>query len=1200
MAPIPARSSPRLRAFALGVAVALGALALPPATLAQSPSAAERARAWVAAHLDALGLAPADVDGMTLSSSSRSPASGVDHVYFHQRHAGLEVARALLDVHLLPSGETLRLGNRFVADLAARVDATEPRLAPDDAVGRAAAGLGLTLAAPLGVVAVPGGVERATLLSDGGISRAPIPVRLVYQPLADGRVALAWELAIETLDTRHLWSVRVGALDGAILDLADRVLSESFEAHPEAGAAAARSLAARGTRSSTPLSPPSSLTAGGGGASYEAFALPSEYPADGPRVVVVDPHDPAASPFGWHDTNGAPGAEFTSTRGNNVDAYADRDGDNTADPGSRPDGGAGLDFTGALVPYDETLQPDQYLAAAVVNLFYWSNVLHDVLHRYGFDEAAGNFQVNNYGVGGLGGDPVRAEAQDNAAGGARNNANFATPADGQPPRMQMYLWNEPTPERDGDLSSLIVAHEYSHGLSTRLVGGPANVACLDNREQMGEGWSDFVGLALTAKATDQPTTWRAVAAWAKGEDPVTGAGIRPAVYTTDLAVNGYTYGDLPSLSVPHGVGFVFASTLWDLYWLLVEDHGFDPDVYAGWTSGGNNLALQLAIEGMKLAPCGPGFVDARDALLDADLALTGGANRCRIWEAFARRGLGASAQQNDPDDEDDGVEAFDLPATCDRVHVAAPPLGQAICAGAPAVYTIDVGAGFTNGPVTLAASGYPPGASVAFAPNPVSPVPGSSTMTVSATAGAAPGSYAIAVAGSDGVIAGFDFAPLTLVDAPPAPPTLLAPLDGAAEVARRPLLSWSASPEVAAVVVEVDDDPTFGSVDRSATITPPFTSWRVDPPLASETFYWWRARAANACGEGADAAPRSFLTEVALCSAPGVAIPDDDPAGVSDAVAVALLGSADDLDVELHATHTAVGDLVLRLRHEETGTTIRLADRPLQADGYFCLGRDADVTFDDAGLGAVETSCDGTAPALDGVLRPEEALAAFAGEALAGSWTLTVADESFGNDGTLDEWCLLPRGAGAGAALVATKVVGGTFTPGSGVRYTVTLTNLGPGAQADGPGNELSDALPAALEVFAADASAGAVIFDPIAGTVAWNGALAAGESVTIRFDARLADDALTGTEVANQALFVFDSNGNGTNESSGASDDPATPEANDPTRFVVVAPIPLQEIPTLSELGLAALALALAALALATLRRRAPGARGGGSTRSF
>ena len=71
------------------------------------------------------------------------------------------------------------------------------------------------------------------------------------------------------------------------------------------------------------------------------------------------------------------------------------------------------------------------------------------------------------------------------------------------------------PDRDSDLDSGVIAHEYGHGLSNRLTGG--NVGCLDNPEktpgvpdgeQMGEGWSDFLALALTARSEDTATTSR--------------------------------------------------------------------------------------------------------------------------------------------------------------------------------------------------------------------------------------------------------------------------------------------------------------------------------------------------------------------------------------------------------------------------------------------------------------------------------------------------------------------------------------------------------------------------------------------------------------------------------------------------------------------------------------------------------------------
>lgn len=1189
----------------LFVALLSSALLGPVPARAQGGSSVALARAWVEANQESLGLVEGDLADFVVSAESRSAASGVAHVYFQQRHQGIEVDAAILGVHLDGDGRVVHHTSRFVAGLTGRIDTTVPVLTAIAAAESAAGHLGLALAEALAVVEEIGGPARKVLLSSGGISQRPIAVHLVFSPVESGAVPLAWQVEIETLDSRHYWVVQVDVRSGAILAVADRVVHDRFDA-PEGGRRAPQGRAAApGRHAGAARRIPGTLPASGAGLAaapaavvpsgpassrYEVFAIPSEYPNDGPREIVEDPFDPAASPFGWHDTNGAPGPEFTLTRGNNVHAYADRDNDGAPDAGSQPDGGPSLDFTGALVPLDFTQQPDQSIHAAVVNLFYWNNVLHDVLYRYGFDELAGNFQLNNYGNGGVGADAVNAEAQDAADNGTRNNANFLTLVDGNPGRMQMYLWNEPNPERDGDLSSMIIAHEYGHGLSHRLTGGPGNVGCLSNAEQMGEGWSDFLGLVLTAKASDTPLTWRGVGTWALGQDPDTGAGIRPAVYTADFAVNDYTYADLPLLVGAHDVGFLWATMLWDLQWLLVEEHGFNPDISAPWNTGGNNLALQLVVDGLKLQPCGPGFVDGRNAILQADIDLTGGANQCRIWEAFSRRGLGFSASQGSPNSTLDGTPAFDDSPNCRFVDVVAPAHGQAVCAGEDAAFDLAIGTSFTAGPpVTLSSAGQPAGTTVVFAPNPVVALPGTATMMVGDTAAAPPGAYALTVTGTDGVATESDIAYLEIQAAAPAAPALVAPADGSIDVPRAPTLSWSAA-GVGSVVVEVDDDPAFGSIDRSATVSPPFTSWVVDPPLAPETFYYWRARAVNACGEGESSAAARFLTEVALCSAPGLAIPDNNPAGASDALVVALLGSIADLDVAVRASHEAPRQLILRLRHVETGTEVELMNRPGDPgpSGGSCFIDDVDVLFDDEGPADVEISCDSTPPSVDGTLRPDQALAAFDGEALAGTWTLTVIDTAAGDTGTLVEWCLLPRGAGAGGAdVVATKEVAGIFTPGSGVRYTVTLFNQGSVEQFDNPGDELVDVVPAGLELFDATATSGVVTLDPISGTVRWNGAIPAGGSVVVTFDAWIDDGLAPGSVVSNQGVLGFDANGNGTNESSGVTDDPALPDPDDPTDFIVAPPILIQEIPALSPAGLALLTLALGGFGALALRRR-------------
>lgn len=387
---------------------------------------------------------------------------------------------------------------------------------------------------------------------------------------------------------------------------------------------------------------------------YNVWPYPVESPNHGARSMVEKPwlSNPTASPFGWHKINTT---DYTTTRGNNVDAYIDANNTNTPTNGDadRADGGTNLTFDFA---WTEDGATNLYKDASVTNLFYWSNIIHDIWFNYGFDEASGNFQSENYTTNGLGGDYVRAEGQD---GAGTCNANFTTPPDGNLPRMQMFLCNG----QDGDMDNGVIAHEYAHGVSNRLTGGPAAAGCLSNQEQMGEGWSDWMALIMTIEASDMSADPRPIGTYLFNQ-PTTGNGIRLYPYSTDMAVNPMTYGyvDDSNVSVPHGVGSVWCTMLWDLTWAFIDEYGFDDDFYNG--TGGNNKAMRLVLEGMKLQPCSPGFVDGRDAILAADQMLNGGANLCLIWEVFANRGLGYSADQGSSNSKSDGVEAFDLPPAC--------------------------------------------------------------------------------------------------------------------------------------------------------------------------------------------------------------------------------------------------------------------------------------------------------------------------------------------------------------------------------------------------------------------------------------------------------------------------------------------------------------------------------------------------------
>ncbi len=545
--------------------------------------------------------------------------------------------------------------------------------------------------------------------------------------------------------------------------------------------------------------------------SYKVYPFPIEAPNFGNAETVnyTDISNSTASPEGWHKYGTQ--AVASTTYGNNVRAAHDHTsvgfnsftGLNVTLDGmvEAPDYNFDFDFNLESNPFNSK-------EAATTNLFYVSNMMHDVLYNYGFDEASGNFQKNNFGKGGSQNDEVIALAQTRFNEGVLNNAQFGTLPDGYMPRMSMYLWDAPTnfvekvvvvnspsslagsyesrsaafnpvdytevtanyvlgkksdtttgdiydgcsplsnatelqnniailkrgscdfvvkvknaqnagakavvmmnniagapstmggtdatitipsamitqdlgnsfialleagttvsgkytvtdvPYFDGSLDNGIIAHEYGHGVSNRLTGPLSTANCLLNTEQMGEGWSDYLGLMLTMHPEDTREKARGIGTFVINQAS-TGAGIRPTRYSTNTSVNPSTYNTLKNYTnaeSPHRTGYVWATMLWEMTWNLIDKYGFSPDMYNG--TAGNNLALQLVMDGMKGQPCSPGFVDGRDAILAADQINNDGENQCEIWTAFAKRGLGYGADQGSSNSRTDGTASFEMP-----------------------------------------------------------------------------------------------------------------------------------------------------------------------------------------------------------------------------------------------------------------------------------------------------------------------------------------------------------------------------------------------------------------------------------------------------------------------------------------------------------------------------------------------------------
>ena len=774
---------------------------VPMLAISQNPE--QKIQAYLNANLAKSGLTTQDVSDWIIESKLNSTSTGIDNYFVKQRFQGTEVFNSISNFWV-KNGEVINVaGENFVPNLAQKINTTNPSLNAIQALNSALPGLGLSGGRHEIIETVS---AKEFKISNGDLH--PITAELVFQDTPQGNLRLAWDFTIETPGHQDMWSVRVDAVSGQILVKNNMVLSCNFDApldKPLLGNQDNFVFAKQFYK------PQSALEVQSG--SYRVFPLGTESPAFGPRQLVATPHNVTASPFGWHDTNGAAGNEFTTTRGNNVNAAEDRDGQNNTG-GVFADGGASLLFD---FPYSGTgAQNNAYTAAATTNLFYMNNIMHDVWYQYGFNELNGNFQKNNYGKGGTTsflGDAVNADSQDSAdqtpSATNRNNANFATPNDGSAPRMQMYVWtvaprfffvtspasltgayqaalnafdpgfvpipvepdflqsdlilyqdagattNEgcgaasnaaqmagkivlirrgtcdfvvkvinaqnagatavivtdnlpnqlvnmsgadanitipalfitkelgdaliaamqtspvnvklsspPTDfvSADGDFDNGIIAHEYGHGISTRLTGGPANSTCLFNDESMGEGWSDWIALMMQLKTGDVGTTPKGIAAFASSQPAEGGGGIRSLPYSTDMAINGKTLGDSNTVSANYryDVGEVWASMLWDLTWAYIEKYGFDPNIYSG--TGGNNKVMRIVLDGLKLQPCSPGFVSARNAIIAADQASTGGADYCMIWEVFARRGLGVNASSGSTANANDQVENFTEPA----------------------------------------------------------------------------------------------------------------------------------------------------------------------------------------------------------------------------------------------------------------------------------------------------------------------------------------------------------------------------------------------------------------------------------------------------------------------------------------------------------------------------------------------------------
>lgn len=378
------------------------------------------------------------------------------------------------------------------------------------------------------------------------------------------------------------------------------------------------------------------------------FERSSPRPHPAPGTILRDPPpfvertmqsfmgDPAASPRGWVSGN--------TTSGNNAHVGVNRDGIRFwPSPVSPVAIGGNFSF-----PLEFGPNLHQFGDAAATNLFYWINRSHDLFHQAGFDEAAGSFQNDNFGRGGIEGDAIYAYSQFGAGSpqfAQLNNAFYSNfrRDDGSPAMIAMFLGTFPGGYTDGSFDAHVIVHEYAHGVSSRLVRRGYDT---HQGRSMGESWSDFFSLEFTIPEGTPPD---GVYTRAEYLYSVYGTGSRSYPFSTDMNANPLTYANLGRvLTFPqvHADGEIWTAALWDMRANLIRQFG---------EREGRRRARVLVIDGMKLSTPAPSMVDMRDAILLADRVGFRGESQEQIWRAFAKRGLGVLAQS----------------ASGDSVHIAA-------------------------------------------------------------------------------------------------------------------------------------------------------------------------------------------------------------------------------------------------------------------------------------------------------------------------------------------------------------------------------------------------------------------------------------------------------------------------------------------------------------------------------------------------
>ena len=457
-------------------------------------------RAFLDEHRALFGHGSEVLDAARIKREFVTRHNGLRTVIWEQQVDGIPVFEAILVSQTTKRGELVSVSSHFVPapDQAAGAAGTstpaagrsQPAITAPQALAVAARNIGEVLATnDLSARSAAEGADQQQAFGANTL-KGDATAHLVWLPMNRASLRLCWEVVLMSRTRGEMFRVLIDARTGELLmrrSLTENISNASYRVFTNASPAPfTAGFPTNLTGATTVIGLPTPLT--------------NQLPQVARTLVVTSALDTNASPSGW-----LPDGTNVTTSGNNVSAYLDVNADGRADiPPPQGTTNRVFDF-----PLDLTQDPGSNSSAAVVNLFYWNNWMHDKLYDLGFTESAGNFQSNNFGRGGVGGDPVDAEAQEGFNTGNTyylDNASFSTPPDGSPGVMEMYVFTGPTPSRDADFDTEVILHEYTHGLSNRRVGGGVGIDKTGHPQSggLGEGWSDFYSLSPLKPVRRQP------------------------------------------------------------------------------------------------------------------------------------------------------------------------------------------------------------------------------------------------------------------------------------------------------------------------------------------------------------------------------------------------------------------------------------------------------------------------------------------------------------------------------------------------------------------------------------------------------------------------------------------------------------------------------------------------------------------------